>query len=91
MAEGDVVDLEGTFLQFARVLEDSRCPPDTTCVWAGELVVEMRLHGEVSTTFDLTLPGDAVGLDNRGRKYSLSVVDALQTVPTRIEVSIENG
>jgi hypothetical protein len=74
-----------------RLLEDSRCPPDTTCVWAGELVVEMRLHGEVPIAVDLALPGDAVGLDHHGRKYSLSVVDALQTVPTKIEVLIENG
>lgn len=29
----------------ARVLEDSRCPRDVQCVWAGRLVVETRIDG----------------------------------------------
>lgn len=28
-------------VEFVRVVEDSRCPKDTTCVWAGEVKVEV--------------------------------------------------
>jgi hypothetical protein len=28
-------------LAFVRVVEDSRCPSDTTCVWAGEVKVQL--------------------------------------------------
>ncbi|HUQ11299.1 MAG TPA: hypothetical protein VM146_13375 [Steroidobacteraceae bacterium] len=35
--EGDPVSIEGTpyLLTFTRVIEDSRCASDVTCVWAG--------------------------------------------------------
>ena len=32
---------QGLSVEFVRVLEDSRCPKDTTCVWAGEVKVEV--------------------------------------------------
>ena len=28
-------------VEFVRVVEDSRCPSDTTCVWAGEVKVQL--------------------------------------------------
>lgn len=45
---GDRVHFAGTgwTIRFARVLEDSRCPVDVQCVWAGQVVV--RLLGEHS-------------------------------------------
>ena len=50
---------EGGFgLVFQAVLGDSRCPLDVTCVWAGEVSVELRLTSAMSSsTFQLTLPG----------------------------------
>ena len=32
---------QGLAVEFVRVLEDSRCPTDTTCVWAGEVKVQL--------------------------------------------------
>jgi len=32
---------QGLTVEFVRVVEDSRCPKDTTCVWAGEVKVEV--------------------------------------------------
>jgi hypothetical protein len=32
---------QGLTVEFVRVVEDSRCPKDTTCVWAGEVKVEI--------------------------------------------------
>jgi hypothetical protein len=31
----------GLTVEFVRVVEDSRCPTDTTCVWAGEVKVQV--------------------------------------------------
>lgn len=37
------------------VIEDSRCPPDTQCVWAGRLVVRVTVYGgNWSRQLDLT-------------------------------------
>ncbi|MBT8262187.1 MAG: hypothetical protein KJO05_05150 [Bacteroidia bacterium] len=32
---GETINLEGAQITFAEVLEDSRCPTDVQCVWAG--------------------------------------------------------
>jgi hypothetical protein len=34
-------DGEGLSVEFVRVVEDSRCPTDATCVWAGEVKVQL--------------------------------------------------
>ena len=39
-----------TVLTFERVREDSRCPVDVTCVWAGNAVVVLRVGGQQPTT-----------------------------------------
>jgi len=31
----------GLTVEFVRIAEDSRCPTDTTCVWAGEVKVQV--------------------------------------------------
>jgi len=42
---GEVASLAGTpvSLRFLGVIEDSRCPTDTTCVWAGEVKVNFEI------------------------------------------------
>lgn len=37
---------QGLKVEFVRVLEDSRCPSDATCVWAGEVKVELSTQPE---------------------------------------------
>src|SRR3954470_22829780 len=32
-------------VQFVGVSEDSRCPRDTTCIWAGEVKAQLRVRG----------------------------------------------
>lgn len=38
---------------FARVVEDSRCPVDVVCVWAGNAVVELGIRAGMGPTFPL--------------------------------------
>lgn len=39
--EQAVFDPHGLTVEFVRVVEDSRCPIDVTCVWAGEVKVQL--------------------------------------------------
>jgi hypothetical protein len=38
---GETIDLQGTMITFAEVLEDSRCPRTVQCVWAGRARVKV--------------------------------------------------
>ena len=45
LAHGATASVSGTGLKvrFVAVTEDSRCPRDTTCVWAGEVRVQLEI------------------------------------------------
>ena len=45
LAAGESAPIEGSALRvrFVAVSEDSRCPSDTTCVWAGEVKVKLEI------------------------------------------------
>ena len=40
---GETVVVQGVSLSFVEVLEDSRCPEDVTCVWAGRARIAVRV------------------------------------------------
>jgi hypothetical protein len=46
LAPGEAASVQGTSLsvRFLSVTEDSRCPRDTTCVWAGEVKVSLEIR-----------------------------------------------
>lgn len=48
-------DLGSGTLRYARMLEDSRCPPKMQCVWAGDAVIELVFTpaGGAAETFQL--------------------------------------
>lgn len=54
---GAEVSVGGSVLMvsFARVVEDSRCPVDVTCVWAGNATVEVGIRMGMGPTFPLQL------------------------------------
>lgn len=63
---------------FVRVVEDSRCPEGTECVWAGEVKVEVHFS-EDETTFDsktATLKSNQATLlfENPDHRYMLTAV-----------------
>ncbi len=41
--KGETVVLKGVSLKFVEVLEDSRCPTDVTCIWAGRAIVKVEV------------------------------------------------
>lgn len=56
---GQTAEVEGLRVTFTRVLEDSRCPVDVVCVWAGNAKVELELalpsHGWSTVELNSTL------------------------------------
>ncbi|MDH7447422.1 hypothetical protein [Aquimarina sp. 2201CG14-23] len=41
---GNSLDFESKSIKFIQVVEDSRCPSDVTCVWAGQAKVLIGLY-----------------------------------------------
>ena len=61
---GEVAQIasEKMFIRFLNVTEDSRCPKDALCVWAGQVSVlaNLNVRGQDLGNFKLTLrPGEA--------------------------------
>lgn len=56
---GETVHFEEVSVKFVSVLEDSRCPLDVQCIWAGEakLVVEINENGKDQIAKELLFNG----------------------------------
>lgn len=55
---------------FKGISEDSRCPKDVTCVWAGVAVAQIEIMGTATRPMTLSL----ASIDNKGRNYTKSTV-----------------
>ena len=78
LRSGQQISLQGTKLRvkFAAVSNDSRCPSDVTCVWAGNAAVRLDVSTNRSNGKSLTLntakgPTLASEADYRGYKVKL--------------------
>ena len=57
---GETVTIKGYEIKFDAVVEDSRCPTNVECIWAGRAKVSLIISGdaEVEWIFGETLPGE---------------------------------
>lgn len=55
---------------FKGISEDSRCPKDVNCIWAGVAVAQVEVMG--TTTRPMTL--EIASIDNKSRNYNASAV-----------------
>jgi len=53
---------------FKGISEDSRCPKDVNCIWAGVAVAQVEVMGTATRPMTLSL----ASLDNKGRNYHQS-------------------
>jgi len=53
---------------FKGISEDSRCPKDVNCIWAGVAVAEVEVMGTATRPMTLSL----ASLDSKGRNYHQS-------------------
>jgi len=74
VGEGASVRGTSVTLRFLGVIEDSRCPSDTTCVWAGEVKVQIEIleRSKASRQVELKLGESA---DAGGHVVSLVQVE----------------
>lgn len=79
LAIGQSAEITGEDLAvgFKDVVEDSRCPKNVTCIWAGRAIciVEIRQAGQTEQTV-LTEPGltfDAVGQQYRNYTFAFRI------------------
>lgn len=56
LMQGTTADFGETQIKFIEVLEDSRCPKNVTCVWAGEAtaLIEIYKNGKFTEEKELT-------------------------------------
>ncbi len=47
---GETITIENHQVKFVKVLEDSRCPKDATCIWAGRAIVRLEISREGKDT-----------------------------------------
>lgn len=69
---------EGLRIKFVSVNEDSRCPTDVQCVWAGNAAVrlDVSIRGKGSKTLTLNTNNRSPSVDeNLYRSYKLKLVD----------------
>jgi hypothetical protein len=55
------VKAAGMSVRFVGVTEDSRCPRDVTCIWAGEVKILLEIHesGKAASPMDILEGGSA--------------------------------
>ena len=52
------VEVKGVRIRFLEVVEDSRCPDGTTCVWAGRAIVKAEVTAEGRTEIKSLILGE---------------------------------
>ena len=69
---GKPVRLEGISLEFIRVVEDSRCPKNVTCVWQGAATVALKVLVRAPTELTLaTAPAETASKVIEGYRIEL--------------------
>lgn len=67
---------EGIEIKFSKVIEDSRCPTNVTCIWAGRVIIGLDIikNGRFFSTLMLTLsPGDDASATQSFDKYTVKL------------------
>ena len=67
LSYGESVARKDITLKFTEVIEDSRCPTSTTCIWAGRarINIEVTFNGKTETKtliFGATRPGETANM-----------------------------
>lgn len=79
----------GLLLTFERVVADSRCPVDVTCVWAGEIRVALSLDSPRSEAprLEFELATTAPVTTSRGLEFRLLDASPVPSSKTKISAS----
>lgn len=94
--QGETVIIKGVSIKFLEVIEDSRCPKDVTCIWAGRAIVKVEVIAngkkeEKILTFGEIRPGEEknTNLYNSG-KFAINGL-TLNPYPTSESTGKDTG
>lgn len=62
---GEMMNFGTRSIKFTRVISDSRCPKDVSCVWAGEAIVSVEVYedGKCIEEKEITVAASNIPLD----------------------------
>ena len=89
---GETVNVgdDGLTVEFVELMEDSRCPSDVTCVWAGRAVIRVIVSSADDVlgfgTVEFTLEAGTVGADV-GSLYGLTLVELTPYPVSTVELT----
>ncbi|WP_373057328.1 hypothetical protein [Zunongwangia sp. H14] len=73
LCPGDVFSLGKNAVKFKKVISDSRCPENVTCIWAGEVKVLLEFFENGKSVGEQLVAGVNFPLDNFfGKSFALS-------------------
>ncbi|RKS55530.1 hypothetical protein BC962_0493 [Gillisia mitskevichiae] len=77
---GELFSFDNRSIQFKKVISDSRCPTDVTCIWAGEakVLIAVMQNGRQVEEKIISLKqtkGFSFGLSDSKNSYSLDALD----------------
>ncbi|WP_347373697.1 hypothetical protein [Aequorivita sp. Q41] len=58
VTKGETINLDGIKIKFAEVLEDSRCPTNVNCIWAGRAKVKVEVTSNGKTEEKILIFGE---------------------------------
>lgn len=92
LAVGESAVRGGQPIQFVFVLEDSRCPPETQCVWAGRVQVRLALGDEpVVLTLPATAAGETEAVERDGVRVELVGMEGGAAAPRVVLIARQSG
>ncbi|MEO8573995.1 MAG: hypothetical protein ABI481_08490 [Pyrinomonadaceae bacterium] len=76
-------------IHFTELIEDSRCPTDTNCVWAGNAKIKIRVTG-YGRSQDLTMDTNGPHQGANAEGYSIKLVSLTPAPRSNIRIN-RNG
>ncbi|BBD68440.1 hypothetical protein NIES4072_42470 [Nostoc commune NIES-4072] len=83
---------ENLEIKFSKVIEDSRCPTNVTCIWQGQVIIELDImkNGKQVSTLTLTLiPGRDPLPIQFSNKYSVTLI-AVSPYPSGQAIALKD-
>ena len=77
------------FVRFVELVEDSRCPTDANCVWAGNAKIKVRVRGN-GRSHDLTLDTNGPNQSATAEGYSIKLIGLTPQPRSNIRIN-RNG
>ncbi len=84
LSTGEMVQVEGGmgYIKFIKVLQDSRCPVNVTCVWAGNVKIELEIMGSDRKKFSISLN---TGIEPNTVSLQGYVLQLISILPLKVE------